>query len=85
MKRAIVLVFPLAAACSTPQNPELNFADRDRVTPQTPDARYSAKEVKEGTQRQAKGAPPPMDPSRKVSEQDCSRPVVPDQGNLRCI
>jgi hypothetical protein len=26
-----------------------------------------------------------MDPARKVSEQDCSGPVVPDQGNLRCI
>jgi hypothetical protein len=85
MKRAIVLLIPLAAACSTPQNPELDFANRDRVSPQTPDARYSARAQKEGTQRQAKGAPPPMDPARKVSEQDCSGPVVPDQGNLRCI
>lgn len=85
MKRAIVLLFPLAAACSTSQNPELDFANHDRVTLQAPDARSSARAQKEGTQRQAKGAPPPMDSARKVSEQDCSRPVVPDQGNLRCI
>ena len=26
----------------------------------------------------------PMDPGRKVSEQDCSRPFVFDGGNLRC-
>jgi hypothetical protein len=85
MKRAIVLLFPLAAACSTPQNPELDFANRDRVTPQAPDARSSARVQKEGTQRQAKGAPPPMDPNRKVHEQNCSEPLVLDRGNLRCI
>ena len=68
MKRAIVLLF-LLAACSTPQNPELDFANHDKPS----------------ATRQAKSAPPPMDPARKVSEQDCSRPVVPDQGNLRCI
>jgi hypothetical protein len=27
---------------------------------------------------------PPMDPTRKVSEQDCSRPIVDDRGNLMC-
>jgi hypothetical protein len=27
---------------------------------------------------------PGPDPSRKVSEQDCSRPIVLDGGNLRC-
>src|SRR5688572_26517769 len=27
---------------------------------------------------------PPMDPSRKVSEQDCSRAIVTDGGNLMC-
>ncbi|HWM41643.1 MAG TPA: hypothetical protein VNP36_04320 [Burkholderiales bacterium] len=27
---------------------------------------------------------PPMDPSRKVSEQDCSRPIDTDGGNLMC-
>jgi hypothetical protein len=27
---------------------------------------------------------PPMDPGRRVSEQDCSRPFAFDGGNLRC-
>jgi hypothetical protein len=27
---------------------------------------------------------PPLDESRKVSEQDCSKPVDPQAGNLRC-
>jgi hypothetical protein len=27
---------------------------------------------------------PPLDPARKVSEQDCSRPIQLDSGNLRC-
>jgi hypothetical protein len=27
---------------------------------------------------------PPMDPSRKVAEQDCSRPIYDDRGNLMC-
>lgn len=28
--------------------------------------------------------PPPMDPNRKISERDCTRPIVFDGGNLRC-
>jgi hypothetical protein len=27
---------------------------------------------------------PPMDPSRKVAEQDCSKPIYDDRGNLMC-
>jgi hypothetical protein len=27
---------------------------------------------------------PPLDPARKVSEQDCSKPIDPQAGNLRC-
>ena len=27
---------------------------------------------------------PPMDPTRKVNEQDCSRPIVDERGNLMC-
>ena len=29
-------------------------------------------------------AAPSMDPSRKVAEQDCSKPVDTDRGNLLC-
>jgi hypothetical protein len=28
--------------------------------------------------------PPSMDPTRQVSEQDCTRPIVDDRGNLMC-
>jgi hypothetical protein len=28
--------------------------------------------------------PPPMDPNRIISEQDCTKPIVFDGGNLRC-
>ena len=28
--------------------------------------------------------PAPLDPSRTVSEQDCSKPIDPQAGNLRC-
>jgi hypothetical protein len=31
-----------------------------------------------------RGEVPAPDPARKVSEQDCSRPIVLDGGNLRC-
>ena len=27
---------------------------------------------------------PPMDPTRKIAEQDCVRPIVTDRGNLMC-
>jgi hypothetical protein len=28
--------------------------------------------------------PAPLDPARKISEQDCSKPIDPQAGNLRC-
>lgn len=28
--------------------------------------------------------PPELEPTRKISEQDCTRPIVIDGGNLRC-
>ena len=28
--------------------------------------------------------PPPMDPNRKITEQDCTKPIMFDGGNLRC-
>ena len=36
------------------------------------------------TKPQDGAQPPPMDPARKVSEQDCSRPLDTDGGNLMC-
>ncbi len=37
-----------------------------------------------GTKPPAEGLAPPLDPSRKVSEQDCSGPFEADSGNLLC-
>jgi hypothetical protein len=28
--------------------------------------------------------PPPLDPNRKIAEQDCSKPIELDKGNIRC-
>jgi hypothetical protein len=28
--------------------------------------------------------PPPMDPSRKIAEPDCGKPIELDKGNVRC-
>ena len=30
------------------------------------------------------GPVPKLDPTRKISEQDCTKPIVLDGGNLRC-
>ena len=32
----------------------------------------------------AASQPAPLDPARTVAGQDCTKPVVPDRGNLRC-
>jgi hypothetical protein len=32
----------------------------------------------------AAGQPAPLDPARTVAEQDCTRPIALDRGNLRC-
>jgi hypothetical protein len=28
---------------------------------------------------------PPLDSARKINEQDCTKPIVHDAGNLRCM
>jgi len=38
----------------------------------------------DGAQPDGSGAPPPLDPARRVLEQDCSRPVVDPSANLKC-
>jgi hypothetical protein len=32
----------------------------------------------------AAGTPAPLDPARAVAEQDCTKPIALDRGNLRC-
>lgn len=64
----------LAAACNTtpPNQPELAFGDLNRPS-STPDP------------RDMKSKPPPMDPRRAVSRQDCRRQIEMDGRNLRCV
>jgi hypothetical protein len=35
-------------------------------------------------QQTPRGAVPPLDPSRRVIEQDCTRPFDASAGNLKC-
>ena len=64
-----VLVVLLAASCAGRFDSE-TIAKRDSGTAANPMV--------------DEGFVPPMDPSRKVSEQDCSRPVITGGGNLMC-
>jgi len=32
----------------------------------------------------AAGGPAPLNPARTVAEQDCTKPIALDRGNLRC-
>ena len=71
-RAAVALLVLFAAACTTPDQPELAFGQMDRPAA-TPDP------------KQIKAKPPPMDPTRKVVAQSCNQPVPQDQSNLRCI
>ena len=62
----------LLAACSTPNND--SRPGYDMATPPLIDPVYDDRELH--TQ--------PLDPSRKVADQDCSKPVDLSKGNLRC-
>jgi hypothetical protein len=48
------------------------------------DYRMDSRPMYGGATGGATGRTPALDPNRKISEQDCSKPVVLDEGNLRC-
>jgi hypothetical protein len=62
------LLLGLLVACSSEPNTGYNSSARD--------AAYIS--------GMANTKPPPMDPNRKVDDEDCSRPIQPERGNLRC-
>jgi hypothetical protein len=68
------LMMAAAAACSStssrtgPTDAYMRSSYRDTYGPYTLPATYA----------------PPMDAKRKVAEQDCSKPLTNDEGNLRC-
>ena len=75
MRTFIALMLVLAsAACKntdTPDVPDLSYRTFDRTEISV-------------TTTEATTAPPKLDATRKVAEQDCSKPVALDRGNLKC-
>lgn len=49
-----------------------------------PGASYGMAGRSVGNPATGSASPLAMDPQRKIAEQDCSKPVALDQGNLRC-
>ena len=72
MHTRFLLVLSVAAltACATPET--------------STDMTYLSANQDVAKPSTARATPPPMATNRKVNEQDCSKPVVLDQGNLRC-
>lgn len=46
--------------------------------------RYSMTAASDNNRTLAAGVPAPLDPTRPVSERDCSKPMDVGGGNLRC-
>jgi hypothetical protein len=71
MHRSIVVVLALlAGGCGSNRDAGQSYADRP--------------ETATGLMVEKRETVPPLDPSRKVSEQDCSMPVETGGGNLKC-
>ncbi|HZQ75442.1 MAG TPA: hypothetical protein VFB08_21210 [Burkholderiales bacterium] len=68
MKALSVVLLATLAACGTAPTTGYNASEADAAT----------------MTRYASAKTPPMDPKRKIDEQDCSKPVPPEGGNLRC-
>ena len=64
----VLLVIGVLAATAGPGELERPFPDPRALIPGNSEPR----------------AAPPLDPSRRVNEQDCSKPVDLSAGNLRC-
>jgi hypothetical protein len=45
---------------------------------------FSRRSGRSGRYARYYGPTPELDPSRKINEQDCTKPIVLDGGNLRC-
>jgi hypothetical protein len=71
MKKILVVVAALlVAGCPAVRGPDQSYENRP--------------ETATGLMVEKRERVPPLDPSRKVSEQDCSRPVDTSGGNLMC-
>jgi hypothetical protein len=63
----------LLGACSTTDDPDFPVG-YSMSTPPLVNPVYDDRELK----------PKKLDPNRKISEQDCTKPIDHAQGNLRC-
>ena len=81
IRLALALVmFAAAAACSSTASSPYSSS---RMGP-TDAYRASSYRDNEGLYTAPSAYAPPMDAKRKVDEQDCSRPLSENDGNLRC-
>jgi hypothetical protein len=78
MRSILILAVVLSAAGCT------SFNEKMWDTPAYLDMSYMNVNYAVADQAPPRTAAPAMDESRKVNEQDCSKTVVLDQGNLRC-
>ena len=88
---AVLLVYVVAAGCATTDVASRDASAENTRSTASPVSAFFARfgvgptaiddsSMYPGTG----GARPEPDPDRRISEQDCSRPVVADGGNLRC-
>ena len=78
MRPVLALVFVLATSACTA------FNEGMWATPSYLDMSYMNVNYAVAEQQPARSAAPLMTENRKVNEQDCSKALVLDQGNLRC-
>jgi hypothetical protein len=72
---AILLLLALAAGCASSESMSESYSGSG--------SSYRMRGVPDNTLTAA-SAPVPLDPTRTVAERDCSKPLPPGGGNLRC-
>jgi hypothetical protein len=67
---AALSIVLLVAACASAEPPATG--------------RYSMTAAQDNNRTATAGQPAPLDPTRPISDRDCSRPIDAGGGNLRC-
>lgn len=84
--RGLRLVFAVAllASCATQDKPFPATEIPERLGQGIQSAWEKMGKFIDDAGKSNTGPIPEADPTRKVSEQDCTRPITPEAGNLRC-